>query len=803
MAKAEQVVPSNDKRRDVGLVYDDDSLAEGPATHVLILGIGSYQSSRLKSVSTSVISARNLADWFVDDQKARFSNENCSLGSLAILLSEDKTGRLSTYAGGEVPRATFANAKAAMQAWLDRINTNKDNLAILYVAGHGESFVNRTSFLLEDYGRDKYDATAGMVEVEQLIGSLENAMPVSQLLCFDCCRNPTAADLPWNEIGGNKLIALTRRTDDHGEPRKQWVICSTSLGTAAAGMKDGPTLFNTALLQGLNGVASDPGADGWPVRPGLLFDKIDKILALHRLPDQKPQTPAGRCAGSFDITFPGEFTDVPVYITLKDPAKWPDSTINVSVDGTLVPPAIRGKANQSPFHVRKFQELSVLEIDARGGPASLGSAKAKVRAPSLFITVDQQPVPLRKVRTPGSQAILEIEVPSQYHTGIGGVASITRRDARQSPAYTFPIATGEFDVGRIAIEPGEVTVALHTPDGRIQSRDVTVQEQETTRVIFDSFQSPHEWLVSAVLTGAIHPPSTETVQMAAGGSEVVVEAFGGVGMIRGAVFARAPAIKINHVDDDERYARFDFRDERTRPDRPLQDRRWLTMDRLVRTFEFQRSRPRFPFARITMGRRSELAAIPTSVARSEWRSYALIDRSAHRDTPMTTMVVDNPLWSTLLGFLGSRDMTQSSVLLDHRLLVHAVNAIEDKVANPLAAVAGALIAVSGSSSIEEEWDPWLRNIVHWFPSIPDGPIILGRHLLNRARSRRDIRLATMCMIEGFWRGVPCYSLTVDWLARGLESIPEPPPAVIEAARHARRLANRVDPTRAFTVILER
>jgi hypothetical protein len=58
----------------------------------------------------------------------------------------------------------------------------------------------------------------------------------------------------------------------------------------------------------------------------------------------------------------------------------------------------------------------------------------------------------------------------------------------------------------------------------------------------------------------------------------------------------------------------------------------------------------------------------------------------------------------------------------------------DKLSNPLAAVAGALIAVAASNpDVEQTWDPWLANIANWFSDIPDGPIVLGRRLLMRAR----------------------------------------------------------------------
>jgi hypothetical protein len=222
----------------------------------------------------------------------------------------------------------------------------------------------------------------------------------------------------------------------------------------------------------------------------------------------------------------------------------------------------------------------------------------------------------------------------------------------------------------------------------------------------------------------------------------------------------------------------------------------------------RRKLPSQPLARMTFADRSELVPIPSighqgQYGRGGWTPFVMIDRRAAQNEPMTTVIVEDKAWSGLLGFLASRDLIKGSVLLDRRTLSHAVMAIEDKVTNPLAAVAGALVAVAGSNpEQEQQWDPWLINIAKWFPTIPDGPIILGRRLLRRARSQWHLDLAAFLLIEGFRRGIPFYSLSVDWLARGLESISTSQEAVVEFRDAARRLANRVDPTYAFTVIRE-
>jgi hypothetical protein len=804
-----KILKPEDAGRKVGLVYSDDALSAGPAAHALVIGVAAYQSPKYRKVlHTAAISARTVADWFVDAAKARFANPACGLGSLAVLLSETAGVANAAYAGGAIPRAIFADAKAAVRAWVDRINAHKDNLAILYVASHGESFLNRTAFLLEDYGMDPHDTTAGMVEVEQLVGALENAVPVAQLLLFDCCRNPTAAELPWGETIGSKLIALTRRPDDHGEPRKQWVICSTSLGKYAGGLATGPTLFNMALIEALNGVASDPSAEGWPVRPGLLVDKIDRLLALHRLPDEKAQTPAGRMAGSFEITFPGEPKDVPIYVTLNDPAEWPESTINVTINGAPAEP-IKGAEGESPFHVRRVPELAVVEVEAARHNASLGRAKAKVYPPATFLAIEKHPavlatevgqLPSFRGRTrgggaprvggaPTTRAKLIISVDSQASIPKGAVATIVRRAEPTAPPLEVAVDIGGETT--LDLEPGDLTITLRTPDARAQTRDITLADKRILRVPFTMQPSPHEWMIAAAIAGAISAPAGEP-EAAAGAAprrRVGVEIVGGIDMDLNLRPSADAGMRIAAGSDDGRFARFDVQDERE----------W----RFVR--DMPPSAPSV-VARVTMGGRMEFAVIPTLGRAGRytiggWTPFLLIDRRAAPNEHVTAVIVEDSKWAGLLGFLASREIAAAAKLLDSDLGEIAVEAIADKLGNPLAAVAGALIAVATSNAyIEKKWDPWVANIAKWFRDIPDGPIVLGRRLLMRARTEDEIAEARRWFVEGFQRGVPFYSLAVDWLARGLESIPGDDEDLGRMQRVARALSGRVDPTRTFTVM---
>ena len=214
------------------------------------------------------------------------------------------------------------------------------------------------------------------------------------------------------------------------------------------------------------------------------------------------------------------------------------------------------------------------------------------------------------------------------------------------------------------------------------------------------------------------------------------------------------------------------------------------------------------FAAIKKGDRHGLAVVPTLGAKpgdadspGGWTPYILIDRTAALEQMMSTVIVEDSVWAGLLGFIASRDMIMGEKLLESGLEKAAVSALAGKRQNPLAALAGALVAVAASSAdVDKRWEPWLRNLAASFPGLPDGPIVLGRHLLTRARNAEQIAEARKWLFEGFDRGVPVYSLCVDWLARGLESLGGDDDELKDRKLAARRLADRVDPTRAFTVI---
>ncbi len=186
--------------------------------------------------------------------------------------------------------------------------------------------------------------------------------------------------------------------------------------------------------------------------------------------------------------------------------------------------------------------------------------------------------------------------------------------------------------------------------------------------------------------------------------------------------------------------------------------------------------------------------------------YLVMDGAASASERMTSVAIDGLKWVGLFGFLGQRDFESGMELLygrDDGLAHSAVVAYrDDEVArNPFPALAAALVAVgSGDAKRAEAWLGLMSELANAHPELPDAPIVLGRYRLMRATTAGDLEAALAHFERGYARGVPYFTLSVDWLSRGLNSIESSAPAHGERQLAARRLASRVDPTTAFTVV---
>ncbi|HEY8610170.1 MAG TPA: caspase family protein [Roseomonas sp.] len=802
----------DDPLREDGLVYLDQALAQMPATHVLIVGIGDYRSGRLSPLTSPTVSAREFSSWFTDLARGRFRHPACPLGSVAVVLSEPGANP-SMVGGGPVPRGTFAEVRRAMRSWLNRINSHKDNLAFLYVACHGESSRNQTGILLEDFDSDAMDATAGMSEVGQLVGSLENATAVQQLLLFDCCRTPTNLDLPFDTQFGTPLLVLKKPLGDHGETRRQWLIFATSQGEEATGRKNRTTLFADALIQCLNGAAADPADDDWPVRPGLLIDRLTRLLALHRLPGERLQAPSGRVTSSFTITHPGEPKEVPIYFSCENAALWKDASIILSPEhGSEL--SVRPQPND-PFAVARLppltklmakmvsttemqpvaltlrgsaafvefrQRSAVTSVVVPGGIADLPAGKA-VRRPGAVDPPFNFDLEVKRLVLQGRShpvlPVLVVFVRGPYSTAPSVSLEILSTDSGSKSVKKHVSAFNT--ASEFMLRSGEYVVTARAPGADPRSEQVVVQEGRRVTVEFKFPTPPHKWLVAATIMGLI---------------DIDVPAKSSTKLLGVAVNGRGQEMRLDLSKDAGVGTPFDVREA-------IADARFRRLD--IKVARRRREDPVFQrplFLSVRSGDRAELAVVPhtpeTLRGDQAWSVHLLLQHSSEQHAPLAHVVVESDRWMSLLGFLTKRDFVSAKAVLEAS---EYLEALERKLANPIAATAAALVAVGlADPAADKLWDPWLHNLSNWFPCLPDGPIILGRRLLTRARSAKQVAEARRWLLMGFDRGAPFFSLSADWLARSLESLPGSDAELMERRVTARRFAQLVDPQQPFTVI---
>lgn len=68
---------------------------------------------------------------------------------------------------------------------------------------------------------------------------------------------------------------------------------------------------------------------------------------------------------------------------------------------------------------------------------------------------------------------------------------------------------------------------------------------------------------------------------------------------------------------------------------------------------------------------------------------------------------------------------------------------------------------------EHEWHTWVKNLADLFEWLPDGMIQYGRLRLLRRQGESDIQEARAAFFQAYDRGLPYYSMGLQWLAEGL------------------------------------
>ncbi|WP_060513019.1 caspase family protein [Pseudomonas sp. NBRC 111124] len=267
-----------------------------PGTHALVIGISAYQFLEggddvnpdnahlgLKQLSSGARSASEFAGWLLDGHNM----PELPLRSLRVLLAPAPGEVIhpavqSLMKGDHAP--TRANVEQAILDFMNATESHSENMAIIYVAGHGVQFTNEGAvLLLSDFGspshkRSKYAGAVDMTAIHKAMNYEGNAN--TQFWFLDLCRGLAPDTEDYDKLGGIFELDINRGEPTNTSP----MFLSSSSGQTAYGRPNKVTLFNEALMVGLKeGYAAKtdkPNDPTWRVSTTSLIEYLPSAVEI-------------------------------------------------------------------------------------------------------------------------------------------------------------------------------------------------------------------------------------------------------------------------------------------------------------------------------------------------------------------------------------------------------------------------------------------------------------------------------------------------------------------------------------------
>lgn len=304
--------------------------SDGPGTHALVIGVSHYpflsgpktspfgEQFGLEDLTSAARSASEVVAWLLNE----YRNPAAPLASLRVALSPTEG---ETYANGVTDRLPQSHAATRDAVERDVIAFRRDcerpnNVAFVYVAGHGIQLTNRGAIvLLEDFADpDRADLYGAIDMVGCHAGLYGTGFANSQFWFVDACRQRPRVASKFENLQGGVLDLKAPPGEVEWAPM-YLAAASRDLAFAEVG---GLTLFSQVLLSALRGDAA-VGPEharniGWHVSANKLGEFLKKgvaELAKAKSEDQSVQ-PVGY-AGDAVIQHFEEPPSVRVVLTLE------------------------------------------------------------------------------------------------------------------------------------------------------------------------------------------------------------------------------------------------------------------------------------------------------------------------------------------------------------------------------------------------------------------------------------------------------------------------------------------------------
>lgn len=265
---------------------------QGPATHVIAIGVGAYDhledgsgttsrySEGMGQLTSAPVSVCAFVDWVIRE----FHNPHKPLASVRLVasgLSNDSYRHPLTGDEVRVPKATKEEVRKAIVEWKAEGDKSEENLLIFYYVGHGLAKGALQSLLLSKFGADDDWPLDDAIDFTQLRVGMQRCEARQQLYFIDACR-AISDKLLGHGYAGQPIIQPGLNGYRGDRACEAPVYFATLLGEDAYARPKKPTVFTDALLRSFRGAASDDAEGDWRVRTTNLTTALDFFMRRAR-----------------------------------------------------------------------------------------------------------------------------------------------------------------------------------------------------------------------------------------------------------------------------------------------------------------------------------------------------------------------------------------------------------------------------------------------------------------------------------------------------------------------------------------
>lgn len=272
-----------------------EKAVDGPATHVLIVGVGNYphlvggngvrynEHGGMRQLSSPPLSAMAIATWLVSS----YDHPSKPLASVSMLSSAAAPGVFTnpiTTVQTPISPATFSNLDAAARSWKSLGDSSPDNLMLFYFCGHGIANGPDLALLLEDFGSVPDSALDYALDFRRFHLAMERCKARHQCFFIDACRSGDRNIIDAAGYAGRPIFTPSTRRNRDIPIRQKPVFYSTFAGERAQSRTDQVSLFTDAILKAFDGGGADDTDGDWWVDTSQLQKTVQ--FMMERAKDQ-------------------------------------------------------------------------------------------------------------------------------------------------------------------------------------------------------------------------------------------------------------------------------------------------------------------------------------------------------------------------------------------------------------------------------------------------------------------------------------------------------------------------------------